>query len=171
MEFDDSTKDYLFNIQSQVVSENIKGNFTDKDNFHLTLRFIGEVQEEKLDEYKEVLNQTGVNFRCFNITTSNIGIFPRGNKDILWVGIERNNRLREIYRTLEDNLEKIGIEKEQRTYKPHITLGRELVLRPDTLEKVYFHNEKILINKISLMHSTRVGGRLIYLPLATCYLK
>lgn len=94
-------------------------------NIHLTLKFIGEVPPEKVTRIEESLSESKFNVGDFDLKIAGFGKFGRGSElNILWMGIEKNEKLEEIYRRIEDALRAIGIPKEKRPFKPHLTVGR-----------------------------------------------
>jgi RNA 2',3'-cyclic 3'-phosphodiesterase len=94
-------------------------------NIHVTLKFIGEVSEEKYKQIEKRLNETDFNSVLFTLCLNGCGKFGRGNSlNIFWIGITPNDILTGVYNKIENALGKIGIEKENRPFKPHITVGR-----------------------------------------------
>ncbi|SHJ85236.1 2'-5' RNA ligase [Anaerobranca californiensis DSM 14826] len=159
-------KEYLSNIQSVIKNNSIKGNFSYIDNFHLTLAYIGEVDGKEEKVLREILHTSYNGEKQFSLVIKGIGNFKRGNKDILWAGIEDNQKLIALQSTLVKNLIKEGFTLEKRPFKPHITLAREVVLKEQGL-KVSFPPYNFNVEKISLMNSLRVKGRLTYIPIET----
>ncbi|MFZ5965646.1 MAG: RNA 2',3'-cyclic phosphodiesterase [Bacillota bacterium] len=172
IELSKELKKYFFN-QSKIIQRYcIKGNFTREDNFHLTLRFIGESDEKQIEELKNAVSKTAEKCSGFSSMTGNLGFFPRGNKKILWAGLENSTELKKLYQLLEKELESIGYPKEERGLKPHITIGREVVLQSefDTLKQVIsMVPNELFVNKLSLMESTREDGKLVYRPLFSAH--
>ena len=105
IELEEETKAQLAEVQAEAEKLCRRGNYTPKENFHLTLHFLGEVQEEDLDYLHEAIYETARRNRPFTMTIDKIGFFPRGNKGILWAGIERSNHLQRLFSTLEKSLE------------------------------------------------------------------
>ena len=174
IEFLDEIKDYLNEIKDIVIKESKSGNFTAKENFHLTLKFIGEVNKSKLENIKECIDKVAINHNDFKFKFNNLGEFPRGNKKIIWIGLQANEKLYNLYLNLEETLSAIGIKKEDREFKPHITIGRQVVLDNDfnkLKENININDMCTFVNKISLMQSTRVNGELKYLPVYSKLLK
>ena len=93
IELEEETKAQLAEVQAEAEKLCRRGNYTPKENFHLTLHFLGEVQEEDLDYLHEAIYETARRNRPFTMTIDKIGFFPRGNKGILWAGIERSNHV------------------------------------------------------------------------------
>ena len=93
------------------------------ENYHLTLRFIGETpayQEEEID-----LALAGLKTRGFPLTLSGLGTFSKGGRaTALWVGVERSPPLEHLRAKVETALQRIGLEPERRRFSPHITLAR-----------------------------------------------
>lgn len=95
----------------------------DKSQMHLTLRFIGEVDERTAATVTDELRE--IEFPAFEITLSDIGTFPkRGTPKVIWVGIKENSALNELQSQIEQACQKAGLEADERSYKPHITLAR-----------------------------------------------
>lgn len=168
IEFNDQVKQYLYGIQQQIMQHSLKGNFTHIENFHLTLKFIGEVEPEKITNLQKAVDETAVMHKCFDLNFGGIGCFSRGDKKIIWLGLERNIELKQLYQKLAEVLQKYGYSNDEDEYRPHITLGREVILKADLnklKEVISIKPIKIIAESISLMESTRVDGKLTYVPL------
>ncbi len=127
---------------SVVLSDEIKGKlgevieslretdagvrYVKPENAHLTLRFLGYVNESKVEDIKIALGTALQGIKPFDVSFLGIGAFPNVNvPKVVWAGIrEGRETLHEIRDRLEENLSKIGIEKERRQYHSHLTVGR-----------------------------------------------
>ena len=160
--FQEETKEKVIEYKNLVSNNSVKGRFTNKNNFHLTLEFIGEVDEKELSLLTNIL------YKLQNppkeLITSHIGSFKRRDKDIIWLGIEENKELITLQRNLRNLLINNGFKIENRKYKPHITIGREIVTKCP-IEKNIFSPIKIPIASIALMESKRFNEQLVYEPL------
>jgi 2'-5' RNA ligase len=97
--------------------------WTDRDNMHLTLRFIGEVAENRMADIHHGLSR--VRHPPFEIAVAGIGTFKQGrNATLLWVGVDRNDALHQLHDKIEQALKREGVESDGRRYSPHITLAR-----------------------------------------------
>lgn len=96
------------------------------EGIHVTLKFLGEVQEGKVKEITKALEQVSSQYDALDIDICHLGRFPeRGDPRVIWVGVlEKTGALRELAFGIEKELEKIGFERENRAFKPHVTLGR-----------------------------------------------
>jgi RNA 2',3'-cyclic 3'-phosphodiesterase len=97
-------------------------------NIHLTLKFIGDVSEETYANIEKALVET--DFRDtsggpLGLKLEGCGKFgPRESISIFWIGLADNLRLKAIYEGIESALENVGIPRDERSFKPHITVGR-----------------------------------------------
>lgn len=90
---------------------------------HLTLRFIGEVDNGRMEEVIEAL--TLVDGAPFELRLGGIGHFPpRGEPRIIWAGVEKSEPLKRLKRAVDRALDEIGLPAEGRKFTPHITLAR-----------------------------------------------
>ena len=97
-----------------------------EDNIHITIKFFGEIEKEKLDCISESLEF----LQCskFKLSTNSlIGAFPKlSNPRVIWVGIsdEARKKLVAIYDQVEEISDKCGFPKEKRKFSPHLTIAR-----------------------------------------------
>lgn len=165
IELDDGIKDYLSEIQQEVKSHCISGNFTFKENFHLTLRFIGEQNVQQVEKLKQLLKDVACN-SDFELRLDKLGSFNKGNRSIIWTGLEKSLHLQELYNNMENTLFQTGYQKEERSYNPHITLAREVKMENiGFIEKMEIEQLNVKVVSISLMESKRVNNKLAYVPL------
>jgi 2'-5' RNA ligase len=93
------------------------------ENYHLTLRFIGETPAHRAEEIDLALS--ALRTRGFTLTFSGVGLFEKGGRpNALWVGVERNPSLDHLRGKIETALQRIGLEPERRRFAPHVTLAR-----------------------------------------------
>ncbi len=96
------------------------------EKLHLTLKFLGDIDEERLKNLIEAVEKTTKQFSNFKLQISETGAFPSPkNGRVLWLGVrdeqEDTRRLNEI---LETECERKDFEKEKRNFKPHLTIAR-----------------------------------------------
>jgi 2'-5' RNA ligase len=106
--------------------------WTDEENFHLTLRFIGEVDEGTGHDVAEAL--ASVRGERFALTLHGIDQFGKGEKArVLWMGVDKNPALLRLHDRIESTLVRAGLEPEGRKFTPHVTLARLYGASPDSL--------------------------------------
>lgn len=169
VEFDEETKKYIKDIQNIIRENSDKGNFSHEENFHLTVRFIGEVEQSEIDKLKTSLDEAVKHIKPFSFKFTKPGFFSRGNKKIMWIGTKNEDgMLNRLYNSLEYALSNNEYEKEDRQYNPHITLSRETILKDgfeNELKRIDVKPLEVKVNSISLMESTRINGKLTYRPI------
>ncbi len=95
-----------------------------RDKIHLTLKFIGDVEEELNDKIIAALSFIQ-NENPFELELIKFGFFYKDKKPkILWIGINANDHLNNLVNQIETELASLGIQKEKRKFKPHVTLLR-----------------------------------------------
>lgn len=126
------------------------------ENFHLTLRFIGEVSETTANDIDGVLE--GLHGHGFTLALKGVGEFGGRDPRALWVGVAPNESLMRLAAKIESALQRMGLEAETRKYSPHITLAR---LRDAPIAKVSeflaahapFESAPFPVNSFSLFSS------------------
>ena len=109
-------------------------------NYHLTLRFIGEIESWQAQEADHAL--AAIRARSFEISVRGLGTFEKaGRIQALWAGVERSDALSHLQNKIETALQRIGIPPERKRFAPHITLARTDKASPDKLMAfVQMHN-------------------------------
>jgi len=99
--------------------------WTPKENLHITIKFIGEIEEAKVEEICEKLFYNKAEFDKLEMNFSEFGFFERNNvPSVFWISGTLNNIITGFAKHTEDILSEIGIPKEKRLFKPHLTLLR-----------------------------------------------
>lgn len=124
LEIPDRIKNFLSKlIEKKYTIDGIS--FVQRENFHITLKFLGEVDENLIPAISEKLSLVSKEFYPFSLKISNPGVFPDKSKPrVIWIGTENKDNVKRLVFNIEDSLEKLGFKKEQREFKAHITLAR-----------------------------------------------
>ena len=97
--------------------------WTPVDNFHLTLRFIGEAPPHHAEEIDLALS--ALRGRSFSFALSGVGVRDKAGRTVsLWAGVERNPALEHLQGKIETALQRAGCEPMRRRWTPHVTLAR-----------------------------------------------
>jgi len=96
----------------------------ERENIHLTLKFLGNVSAPRLGEVKSSLQQ--VIFSAFTAEIKGAGAFPNLNHmNVVWVGVNEGwSQVEQIYEQVEKLLSGLGFRREHRPFSPHITIAR-----------------------------------------------
>jgi 2'-5' RNA ligase len=92
------------------------------ENYHITLRFIGEVSEPQADDIDSALASLSV--KPFDLQIKGCGVFGQDQPRALWAGIEPNEALTNLQKKIERVFQQIGLAPDKRKFAPHITLAR-----------------------------------------------
>jgi len=167
-EIPEEVKKVLIEAQSQLDKDMAKLSLT-KD-FHLTLKFLGEIDENKVEEIKKKLSE--IKFDSFETSLTDIGVFPGEDYiRVVWIGLgDPKNAIKELQHEIDEKLQKLGFEKDER-FHPHVTLARvkftedrESLLK--NLKEITFEKKSFKVNEFKLKKSTLTGEGPIYEDLA-----
>lgn len=106
--------------------QNLRVGWEKPEKLHLTLKFLGDIDEEQLESLSRAVAETANQISKFNLRISGTGAFPSPrNARILWLGIkDENDNLLKVNDVLESECEKRGFAKEKRNFKAHLTIAR-----------------------------------------------
>ena len=160
--FSEETKKQILLVQEQLRSRAIAGNFSRSENLHITLAFLGETPESRLENIFRIID--AVDAPPFEICFNSTGCFVHSRKELWWIGADRNSPgfpvLHSVHRQLISRFADAGFAVDTRPFNAHITLGREvkhsgkiILDKPDI---------RVKISRISLMKSERLRGVLTY---------
>ena len=151
------------------------------EGVHLTLKFLGDVPESRVEEIGHVVSETVAGHRQFEIWTGGFGAFPNSRRpQVLWVGIEgRLELLMRLEADVDAALGGLGFPMEARPFHPHLTLARLDRRMPaparraslDALESTGLTaGMRIRVDTVSLIQSILGRGGARYVRLSTARL-
>jgi 2'-5' RNA ligase len=119
------------------------------DDYHITLKYLGETDNTTIQQIKERLIQVAKSIEPFMVTLKDLGTFgPSHSPRILWTDVKGNTKeLGALNQRIEEVMKEIGFAKEDRAYNPHLTLARRYKgesFQPDFLSKTNHPNEDLL---------------------------
>ena len=119
-----SKGEILKKIQAFQKNVEIDAKPTKIDQIHFTLKFLGEIDQVKYDQVKDIIKK--ISFSSFDISLKGVGGFPNlKNPRVIWIGIDRNGaeKLTGLANEIEMKLIELGFEKNKK-FKPHLTIFR-----------------------------------------------
>lgn len=158
--FPETVKEDLY---SSIIEFKWKGfKRVEKNNIHLTLKFLGSLPESKVEKVVEKLKKAAYGTQRFSIEIVNFGAFPSTKRArVVWAGArETPNQLKELFEKIDRLLAELNFKKESRDFLPHITLGRFKIPLNITSEatkigeKIANTKPKVEIDKFYLVKST-----------------
>jgi 2'-5' RNA ligase len=122
-------REAVANLQHELRSIAHKPRWVAPESIHVTLKFLGEVPEHRIDELDGALSP--ISWKPFLITVSGVGFFPSARSPrVFWAGM-RAPTMADLAMEIDLRLQKLGFEKESRAFRPHITLARAKETRID----------------------------------------
>ena len=159
--FDDRTKSQIIEVQNRLRSLG-RGRFSAPENLHLTLAFLGEIPESRVDDIKAAMDSVEVPDQT--LVFERVGCFRR-DSELWWIGLKKTPALMKLQQELSDALADAGFRLEKRAFKPHITLAREMHIGQVDSKDLLPRSFDTKVNNISLMLSHRPDGKLTYTEL------
>lgn len=163
-------------MKSQVKKVEVTGkkkewdmNWTPGDNYHITLNFIGDIEEDKINDINLMVSEFVNNQEQFELKVGGVGAFPSvDSARVIWLGVQAKKDLIGLQQELSEKLHHLGLDVEDKDYRPHLTIARlrnkhnvENLISP--LKKI--DCGKIRVSNITLFESKLVGKYPKYIPL------
>jgi RNA 2',3'-cyclic 3'-phosphodiesterase len=147
---DDDTRKKIIQTFEQSSIEKGQGRIVHPDNLHITLHFIGNVNQKKLNCLHKAAQK--VKAECFDLELNHFGYFQKPK--VLWMGLKQKpESLISLHKLLGESLGKCDYQVEKRDYAPHVTLMRKLS-KPECLKNIsaiHWHsNEFVLVESVSI---------------------
>jgi 2'-5' RNA ligase len=163
----------LTSLQNELKKSGADVKWVETGNIHLTLKFLGDRDDKKIEKIAEVLQETAQNNHPFPASIGTLGAFPSiKSPRVIWVGVNLGqDQICRIAEDLETKIAQLGIPKEDRAFSAHITIGRtrsalNLGILSQALDKEReFFGGKVLefkISKLTLFKSTLTPKGSIY---------
>jgi RNA 2',3'-cyclic 3'-phosphodiesterase len=147
----------------------VSASWSRPENVHLTLKFFGNVRKEKLPLISAAASRVAQELTPFQIKIGGTGVF---RKQVLWIGVEDSSgQLAELQQRFDEECAREGFAKEDRSYKPHLTIAR--LRRPEGARqlaeshlKIKFTITEIDVNEFVVFRSQLSPKGSIYTPIS-----
>jgi 2'-5' RNA ligase len=118
--------DLAADLQSRLKSGGLKLRWVRLQGMHLTLKFLGDIPESQVEDLGSAMQRAGSGFGIVDLAAQGMGVFPGIKRPrVLWLGIGGEiERLAQLHGRLDAELEQIGIAREKRPFRGHLTLAR-----------------------------------------------
>lgn len=113
-------------LQNKLRESEAKATWTDPENMHITLQFLGDVDDPLIPEVCKRVAAAAAPFAPFQAEFSRAGAFPSIERPrTVWIGVDRGaEELVNLQQAIQDSLAEMRFPRERRTYRPHLTLAR-----------------------------------------------
>jgi RNA 2',3'-cyclic 3'-phosphodiesterase len=165
-------------IQAKLKTVQADVKWEPQDKFHITLVFLGNVEQSKLELLSATLTKSVQKFPSFTITYESIGAFPKiQTPRVVWIGIKSDQTVLDLQAMVGRLCGEFEFPMEDRTFHPHITLGRVKetrnvvrlteAIKTITFEPIEMHCSEIVLMKSELHSSGSIYTMLKSFPLHT----
>ena len=172
VEIPESIQDLLAEIQDAFRPKIKRASWTRHRNIHLTLKFLGEVEQNRISQISEVLHKSAAHHKPFSIEIGGVGAFPNLVRPrVLWVGLKQGAaQMKTLAKAINDELCSLGYPNDTR-FHPHLTLTRlKNQVNLSTYIKLFKKFETIegallKVDKITLVKSELQPSGAVYTPI------
>jgi 2'-5' RNA ligase len=173
-----ATRDALYERTAAVRAAAPLASWVARENLHLTLQFLGDVDDERVAAVEARIREIAVTHRRLMLDIGGAGAFPNlGQPRIVWMGVASDPKLELLQHDLERGNESLGFPVEGRAFRPHITMGRirvalqaaEREAMVSELRECAFR-ERVTVTSVDLMESALGLGGSRYTVLAAAAL-
>jgi RNA 2',3'-cyclic 3'-phosphodiesterase len=131
IEIPESLKKELAEVQARLRGAGVDASWTREEGMHLTLKFLGEVSEQQVPGIMNGLQKAAEGIGPLSLSVSGVGTFPNPkNARVVWIGLAGDiEQLTRLQIAVEKAMVLLGMVREERTFTPHLTLGRIKYIR------------------------------------------
>lgn len=163
LDLDKEIIDKIIEVQKNIKKNSLfNGKFTEKENLHLTLKFLGEIDEKKLEKVKELLKE--IKFSRFDCEIGDIGVFSQKIPRIIWIKLN-GKAVYELQKQIDNKLKELF--PVEGRFMGHITIARIKEIGDkkgllDYLDSVRINKIKFNIKEFSLKKSELLRNGPVY---------
>ena len=154
--FSEEFKGELIRVQNEMRSNGVRGNFSRAENLHVTVAFLGEVEDPR-PAMKALASVPVPDLRLASGPLGNFG-------ELLWLGLRKNAALEEYVASVRQALDAYGVAYDRKKFRPHITLVRKADWPYQVLveELAEVRRVRMNVDRVCLRKSERINGKLTY---------
>jgi 2'-5' RNA ligase len=168
IDFDNKTKNEIYQLQQRLKRYAIKGRWKHINNFHLTLKFLDEINTTQQEQLDDVMKKVCTTRQSFSLTVTGLGTFDgKDSVRVLWLGLGGDTgHLHSLHEEIDKALAQIGFPWEKRRFRPHVTIGQDIIFEcdfdqiRDAIGVIEF--DLIKVNNLFLFKSEQIRNKRIY---------
>jgi RNA 2',3'-cyclic 3'-phosphodiesterase len=168
IDFEKELKNEIYELQQNLKRYAKKGRWKHIDNFHLTLKFLSDISLTQQAQIDDAMKKLCINRKPFSIALTGLETFDgKDSIRVLWMGITGDTQeLQLLHKEIDKALTPIGFQSEKRKFKPHITIGQDIVFEcgidqiRDTIGKLELGFTKV--DSLFLFKSEQVQNKRVY---------
>lgn len=121
----DALREEVHEAVAPLREDGVPARWVDASSYHLTMKFIGEVRPDDRHAAEAMLRRCVSGYRPVDVGMEGVGAFPSLRRPrVIWLGVAPTPQLRALKHDLEHAYARLGVERETRAFRPHVTLGR-----------------------------------------------
>lgn len=151
---------------ARQLKTSVRGRFVPRENYHVTIAFLGDVIERELADAMLALDEAASRFAPVELAPDGLGKFGRANDATLWLGFTQDPKLMELAAFVREGLDDAGVNYDSKPFVPHLTIARRAALDSGTLPALPFP-APAHADELTLFKSTLTGNGAIYEPVYT----
>ncbi len=151
---------------ARQLKTSVRGRFVPRENYHVTIAFLGDVIERELADAMLALDEAASRFAPVELAPDELGKFGRANDATLWLGFTQDPKLMELAAFVREGLDDAGVNYDSKPFVPHLTIARRAALDSGTLPALPFP-APAHADELTLFKSTLTGNGAIYEPVYT----
>jgi 2'-5' RNA ligase len=168
IDFSRELKSEISSLQWELKTYAISGRWKYIDNFHLTLKFLGETDMKTAGRISETMKELCGSVPKFDLKISGLGNFPgNGCLRVVWLGLGGDvDKLISFQAEIDQSLGQLGFQREKRGYSPHITMGQDVVFHTE-FERIKELTglksfPEMTVDMVCLFKSEQIGKKRVY---------
>lgn len=151
---------------ARQLKTSVRGRFVPRENYHVTIAFLGDVIERELADAMLALDEAASRFAPVELAPDGLGKFGRANDATLWLGFTQDPKLMELAAFVRAELDDASVSFDAKPFLPHLTIARRAALDHGMLPALPFP-APAHTGELSLFKSTLTGDGAIYEPAYT----
>ncbi len=151
----------IVRVQEEILSSSAKLKPVERQNLHFTLKFLGNVEESRIELVVSTMREVLESFEPFPMHLKGVGAFPRVSRpNVVWIGVDEGRDVFiEMAKELDRSLAKLGFKRETKGFEPHLTVARvkgysgdlpEVIRRISDVDIGFIDVEEVRLKKSTL---------------------
>ncbi len=151
----------IVRVQEEILSSSAKLKPVERQNLHFTLKFLGNVEESRIELVVSTMREVLESFEPFPMHLKGVGAFPKVSRpNVVWIGVDEGRDVFiEMAKELDRSLAKLGFKRETKGFEPHLTIARvkgysgdlpEIIRRISDVDIGFIDVEEVRLKKSTL---------------------
>jgi 2'-5' RNA ligase len=165
-------------FQNRLRKEEAMIKWVRPESIHITLKFLGDVAEERIDDIAQAAREVVSGREPFEVGVGSVGTFPNDRRPrVLWIGVQHGSELvADIARRVDRALTPLGFKRDKRLYSAHLTIGRvrspqRIKSTINTMQSIGFTGSSFKVETVDVMKSQLLPTGAVYTKLREIKLK